>query len=678
MKLKLNLLALFLCTFLFSCNSENDEKKHAANIDSIKSIADPKLRVNFKAGSKYYDSAYRAYPNLTEHDIFQKDFLMASVKIHTYHSSDSALMFINRAIDHLDKEKHQIDLMRAYMLKANILMVQENYTEAFNLFFLAKTISEKEKADYKQRAWLSSSLAKILFNQKKYKEAIKHYTDAYNLYSKVKTNEISERHVPLQQNLNNIALSYERFNEIDSAEKWYKKAILLIDTANFPNNEKVLVRFKSIVLGNLGFVYFKKGEYALAESTLKQSLALNKYEKEDEFFTKIKLATLYTKQNRNAEIELLIKEIETDSRFTHRALHEGRRRFYELASMHYERTNNLSRAYGYYKKFHQIKDSLDIVGSILENRDVNREFLKLSQTIEIESLKKKHELKSVYLILTISLSLLSLLSIFLILRNVRTNKKHIDNLTILNEKISGHNEMMQKTLEALEQSQEENTRIMQVVAHDMRTPIAGVIGLTSLMLEEGELNEEQREIITMINTSGGDTLNFINDLLQVQYSKSNLLKEPVALHTLLKYCITLLDSKAKEKQQQIKITTAPITLAINREKIWRVMSNLISNAIKFSAKGTEINVIMEEKAASALIKIKDNGIGIPTDMADKLFTMNADVQREGTNGEKSFGLGLSICKQIIDAHNGSIWFESIPGNGTTFYVELPLTDNSSC
>ncbi|RZJ75446.1 MAG: HAMP domain-containing histidine kinase [Flavobacterium sp.] len=245
----------------------------------------------------------------------------------------------------------------------------------------------------------------------------------------------------------------------------------------------------------------------------------------------------------------------------------------------------------------------------------------------------------------------------------------------MNAKISGHNEMMQKTLEALEQSQEENTRIMQVVAHDMRTPIAGVIGLTSLMLEEGGLNDEQQEIITMINTSGGDTLNFINDLLQVQYSKSNLIKEPVAIHTLLKYCNTLLESKAKEKQQQITIETFPITLNINREKIWRVMSNLISNAIKFSPKGTIINVIMEEKPFSALIKIKDNGIGIPDNIADKLFTMNADVQRDGTNGEKSFGLGLSICKQIIDAHNGSIWFESIPGNGTTFFVELPLTEN---
>ncbi len=234
---------------------------------------------------------------------------------------------------------------------------------------------------------------------------------------------------------------------------------------------------------------------------------------------------------------------------------------------------------------------------------------------------------------------------------------------------------MEKTLEALEQSQEENTHMMQVVAHDMRTPIAGVIGLTSLMLEENDLTEDQREIISMINTSGADTLNFINDLLQVQYNKSNLIKEPVEMHTLLKYCITLLDSKAKEKNQELKISTIPIEINISREKIWRVMSNLISNAIKFSPHGTTINIVMEEKPLSILIAVKDNGIGIPPEIAEKLFAMNADVQRQGTDGEKSFGLGLAISKQIIEAHNGSIWFESIPGFGTTFFVELPITEN---
>ena len=171
------------------------------------------------------------------------------------------------------------------------------------------------------------------------------------------------------------------------------------------------------------------------------------------------------------------------------------------------------------------------------------------------------------------------------------------------------------------------------------------VGFTSLMLEE-DLSEEHREVITMINTSGTDTLNFINDLLQVQYDKNTLTKEPVEMHTLMKYCVTLLDSKAKEKQQQIKIKVIPITLSINREKIWRVMSNILTNAIKFSPKGTTIHIAMEKQPTDLLIKIRDSGIGIPPDSADKLFSMTADVQREGTGGEKSFGLGPSYQNKL--------------------------------
>ncbi|HEY9197579.1 MAG TPA: ATP-binding protein [Mucilaginibacter sp.] len=73
-----------------------------------------------------------------------------------------------------------------------------------------------------------------------------------------------------------------------------------------------------------------------------------------------------------------------------------------------------------------------------------------------------------------------------------------------------------------------------------------------------------------------------------------------------------------------------------------------------------------------LISVEDHGIGIPDEMKDKIFDMFTQAKRSGTAGEQAFGLGLAISKQIIEAHSGRIWFESLPGNGTTFYVELPV------
>jgi signal transduction histidine kinase len=105
--------------------------------------------------------------------------------------------------------------------------------------------------------------------------------------------------------------------------------------------------------------------------------------------------------------------------------------------------------------------------------------------------------------------------------------------------------------------------------------------------------------------------------------------------------------------------------------IWRVVSNLISNAIKFSPVGETIHLKCINESSHIQIAVADHGIGIPDEMKDKVFNMFTDAKRAGTIGEKSFGLGLSICKQIIEKHHGKIWFESKPGNGTTFYIRLP-------
>src|SRR6185503_7822197 len=120
---------------------------------------------------------------------------------------------------------------------------------------------------------------------------------------------------------------------------------------------------------------------------------------------------------------------------------------------------------------------------------------------------------------------------------------------------------------------------------------------------------------------------------------------------------------------------AGVKLHINREKIWRVISNLISNAIKFSPVDSVIKVKAIQKQGNVVIAVKDHGIGIPDNMKDKVFNMFTNAKRPGTIGEKSFGLGLSISKQIIEKHSGKIWFDSVQDKGTTFYISLPKSQD---
>lgn len=675
--MKINLILFFLCItiFLSSCDQFNAvDKGHPAYFDKIIQHADSLMPINFLLASKYLDSAYHFAPKTSPFDLTRK----YKIKAENTPVTEEGQLYIDSALVILETQlkAHPLELFTAYTVKANLFVDKDDLDNAFKYFYKAKALSEQISLENGQKGLINMSIGNVMYRQKKYKEALAYYRTAIRYYKNTKYKPFNA-FAKTQASLNGIGLCYERLNHLDSAATAYQNGLDYIDSMahRFPKQQDYINAARGVIYGNIASNYARLKEYTKAEHAFIKSLALDTLYLEDILFNQIKLAQLYLQTDRVEKAANLIDTIQKKSLTLSKPSKEVNLRFSALLWNYYENHGNTSQAYQAFANYHKLKDSADLVDSRIKSKDINKEFIKYAQTQEIKVLKEKDELKTVYLIFALSLTFLAALVIFLVWRNYRITQKNNKSLKLLNIKISDHNLLMEKTLEALEQSQEENTHMMQVVAHDMRTPIAGVIGLTSLMLEENDLTEDQREIISMINTSGADTLNFINDLLQVQYNKTNLIKEPVEMHTLLKYCITLLDSKAKEKNQVLTITAIPIEINISREKIWRVMSNLISNAIKFSPHGTKINIVMEEKPLSILVAVKDNGIGIPPEIAEKIFAMNAEVQRQGTDGEKSFGLGLAISKQIIEAHNGSIWFESLPGFGTTFYVELPITES---
>ncbi|MRG44512.1 hypothetical protein GFS24_05275 [Chitinophaga sp. SYP-B3965] len=260
-------------------------------------------------------------------------------------------------------------------------------------------------------------------------------------------------------------------------------------------------------------------------------------------------------------------------------------------------------------------------------------------------------------------SICSLLAVF-IYRQYRVSRN-------LHKTVSEQNNHLREALVALEQSQADNTRIMKIVAHDLRNPIGAMISIAYLLVEDKDRSENDKKMLELLKTAGENSLELVDDLLRIHTRVEELKKEPVDLYQLLHYCVELLHFNAEKKMQQINLRAKQITLEVNREKMWRVVSNLIGNAIKFSPKGSVISVTMEKKANEVIISVKDQGIGIPDEMKDKLFNMFTEARRTGTAGEKSFGLGLAISKQIVEAHGGNIWYESTPGEGATFFVELP-------
>lgn len=246
---------------------------------------------------------------------------------------------------------------------------------------------------------------------------------------------------------------------------------------------------------------------------------------------------------------------------------------------------------------------------------------------------------------------------------------------VLNDQINDQNNHLEYALDELKLKSQEKDRILRTVVHDLRNPIGGIASLTSVMTED-DYTAEQKEQLNLIKETSFNSLELINEILEAtNTATAKLNKELVDINALLSNSVELLRFKAAEKKQVIKLELLDNTqeLLMSREKIWRVISNLISNAIKFSQANTQIVVWAKNLESEVQISVKDQGIGIPEKLKSQVFNMFTDAKRPGTEGEKSFGLGLSICQQILEKHDGRIWFDSDTEDGTTFYFSLPKT-----
>lgn len=229
--------------------------------------------------------------------------------------------------------------------------------------------------------------------------------------------------------------------------------------------------------------------------------------------------------------------------------------------------------------------------------------------------------------------------------------------------------------ESLKRSKEGKDKILRVVAHDLRSPVGGIASLAEIVLKDKKsLPADHVKYIEMIHKASTQSLHLINELVKDDIDNVGPLSlETTNINELVENVIQLLHPKALEKQQSLtaNFLQVPLTAVCDKEKITRVIQNLVSNAIKFTHEDGIIIVTVTTTENSVHIIVSDNGIGIPTKLQPALFEMFSRAQRKGTAGESSFGIGLSVCKNIILEHGGNIVVESKEGEGSSFKVEIP-------
>jgi signal transduction histidine kinase len=196
-----------------------------------------------------------------------------------------------------------------------------------------------------------------------------------------------------------------------------------------------------------------------------------------------------------------------------------------------------------------------------------------------------------------------------------------------------------------------------------------------MMLADANVVEDNKEMFRLIEQSAESTLRLITDLMHTNINSAEQYQfKEIELNKLVQQILQILVFTEKEKNIIIEanITKQKIVLNADKDKVDRVISNLVTNAIKFSKPSSIVQVSLGTNNGFAEITVKDNGIGIPEYLQGKIFDLVTTAKRKGTAGEKSYGLGLAICKKIVEVHEGFIHVESKEGIGSSFIVRLPL------
>lgn len=631
-----------------------------------------------KQGLHYLDSAFTQISNPSINDRFRYygfHYVYNQKSIFNYRKAllyaDSMMMMARQSVTEI---QYAYNFAEANYAKGDTYFVLEQYNDAYQCFFQGYLLGKKHLhlgslADYTYRMGL------IMYKQANYKLAADYFKESFQQSTLIK-DDFPEFYRK-QELLDNIAISYKHNGDIDSSIVYFDKCLKYInDNAPLYKDHSGLIEIaRGVVYGNKAEALIIKGQNTQAEELLRKSIAINIKkggDNHDAELTEVKLGQLFLIDHKSDSLINLLSNLRRQLDSVKNE--DAEAGWNKLMGSYYQQKNNLSKALTHIQQYNSLQDSTIKRLRSLKESNVNQQIANFEKENEIENLNNNNKLQHIYLQVAIVCALMAVAIIFLVWRNWKRSKLDVITVKMLNEEINQQKIDLENAIEEIKKSSQEKDRILRTVAHDLRNPLGGIASLTNIMVEETEHDTELRYQLKIIKDTSADTLELINEILEAtNNTPTNLKKQLIEINSLLNNSVELLRFKAAEKHQQIVLNEldTDVQIYINREMIWRVISNLISNAIKFSPVGETIQIRSIHQGVDVQISITDQGIGIPDEMKNKVFNMFTDAKRSGTIGEKSFGLGLSICKQIIEKHSGKIWFESEPGKGTTFYIRLP-------
>jgi signal transduction histidine kinase len=535
-----------------------------------------------------------------------------------------------------------------------------------------------------------------------YTQAMRYYLEVLKLSEKAHNQE-HQAHVFLS-----IAELYAKQHKDSAALQYYAKAQKIFEKIE---NKRGL----GIILNELGDMAQRKGNYQEAFDYYQSSLALRKSIKEHKgiAYSYSSLGRHYQEQGHQSHavayyaLAIRIKdsihdisELPQDYKgigqcflelhdyknalqYTQKGLEVARkialkariRDCSEILSQVHKATKQYDSALWYHEQFKLYADSLN-------NQDVERNIAQLQAKYEFEKkeeilsheyeVDKKLHLLSIFFVLAVLL-VVSLFAAY-IHRSRQKLQKSYDNLTLANTTILSQAEALMQQANELAATNQTKDKLFAIIGHDLKSPIASLLGLLNLLSSQSISQEEFVELAEHIEqnlTQVHFTLNNLLEWAKTQLKGIQTNPQKIILKELATENTSLLEEIALNKGITL-VNNMPNSVAMwaDKEQINLVFRNLLSNAIKFSQRGDTVSISAQIHTDNYwLITVKDTGVGMSAETTQQLFDVPHSTY--GTSGEKGTGLGLTLCKDFVSRNGGKIWVESELGKGTTFFFTVP-------
>ncbi|MBN2890825.1 MAG: tetratricopeptide repeat-containing sensor histidine kinase [Bacteroidales bacterium] len=705
---KLKIILLIFIGLISNINKSNADnivdslKQIVANsteleqIVALNNLSDYYLDISLSEARKYaYQSIILSQKlNVKTEEAFSNKMLGYS---YYYESNyDSSIFYFNKALMLYENEEYKKGMSDIYTALGNIHNKKGEIVQALELFNKSLTIDE-ELNNYLDKAITYNSIGQIYVNISDYSTALEYFEKSIEIFKKEKYDDGLAN---VYANIGNVYYDWEK----------YEEALVYIDFAleiflKKDNKYKI-----AGLLSNKGMVYESMNEYNKSYECLNEALEINteidnKFgilncegniailkEKEKKYKEALNLYNqtleialeidyeegIISTYNSIGHLELLLKNYSSAKINIHKSLDLSSQNgmlnemmiSYENLAEIYNSTKEYEESIEYYQSYINIKDSIFKQQSLRQITEFNTKYelekkeneiiiLSTQNELQILNLKKQKNLNLFVVIISLLLIVIGLL-IYLRFLNQRKNNKILENkndqLVILNNT---------------------KDKFFSIIAHDLRNPLSAFKTITEALSENIKIiKQEDLEIyLNKLRSSSDSLYNLLQNLLQWASSQTNrLTSTPVILDLkhIVDKTITYLIANASEKNIILNNKIPENTnIFTDKKMIETIIRNLISNSIKFSKKNSEIKIYHKETPSYTNISIEDEGIGINETDLQKLFKIEIDTSTIGKSNEKGTGLGLILCKELVEKNNGKIFATSELGKGSIFTIQLP-------